>query len=246
MATIPLKKLQKLTILGYTKDDFSGTPIAFTAMYNPTSLSIQRGQKTAEKDSPESPVNPIQVLSSNNSSFSVELFFDGTGASTSGGIAGAIGAVAAAEALSGKLVTNAIDKFFEATLTMDNASHDSRFLEVIWGDGFYFPCKLTSATSNYLLFNQDGNPIRATINVSFVQTPSDKVAPNLGGKKSSFQSPDITKTHLVVAGDTIYNIAKNEYENESFYLQIAEANDLKNYRRLIPGQTLILPPISKV
>ncbi|HEU4718961.1 MAG TPA: LysM domain-containing protein, partial [Bacteroidia bacterium] len=86
------------------------------------------------------------------------------------------------------------------------------------------------------------NPLRATLSASFIQVPfagNDRAS-------LSWQSPDITKLHLVTAGDTIYNIARNEYGSESYYLQIAEANDLKNYRRLVPGTQLILPPVKTV
>jgi nucleoid-associated protein YgaU len=85
------------------------------------------------------------------------------------------------------------------------------------------------------LFNQLGQPLRAKVSATFLEVP----------KPPAKQSPDLTKIHLVTAGDTIYNIAKAEYDDESFYLQIAQANDLKNYRKLVPGQKLVLPPIAK-
>jgi hypothetical protein len=124
----------------------------------------------------------------------------------------------------------------------DPEAHEARPVKLIWGAGLFFNCKLQSATVNYKLFNQLGLPLRATINASFIEwtkSPAAKGADKTG-------SPDLSKIHVVKAGDTIYNLAKQEYDDESYYIKIAEANDLKNYRRLIPGQELILPPIEKV
>ena len=119
-------------------------------------------------------------------------------------------------------------------------SHEPNFLKIVWGKGLRFFCQLQSATVKYDLFNQLGQPIRATITANFIEVPEN-------GKvnTSRLQSPDLTKLYQVKAGDTLYNIAKKEYNSESFYLQIAQANDLKNYRKLVPGQRLILPPIAK-
>jgi len=45
-------------------------------------------------------------------------------------------------------------------------------------------------------------------------------------------------------GDTLDLIADNNYDDPSYYLQLARANRLKNFRKLKPGMRLILPPIS--
>jgi hypothetical protein len=118
-------------------------------------------------------------------------------------------------------------------------THQSNYLKLIWGAGFRFNCKLATASVKYTLFNQLGQPLRATIKATFTEIAGNK-------EKSRLQSPDLTKVHLVKAGDTIYNLAEKEYGSESYYLQIAQANDLINYRKLTPGQTLVLPPIAKI
>ncbi len=184
-------------------------------------------------------------------------------ASSSGVAVSAINAEAAARAVvSSVSVTAWVNYFFgimanlktplEVKKTMslnfattDKKLHDSRPVKIIWGAGLFFNCRLESATVNYKLFNQLGLPLRATISASFKEWAPD---PSVlaAALAALFQSPDLTKMHTVKAGDTIYNLAKQEYDDESYYLQIAKANDLRNYRRLVPGQQLILPPIAKV
>jgi nucleoid-associated protein YgaU len=241
MATIPFAKLQKLKITSYPDDEFDNGDGEFTAMYNPTELSLQFGQQIVENKVDNAKLSAITAKGLNNGKFTVDLFFDGTGASNSGGIAaGILGGIAA---LKDSFVKDEIKKFFAITLRTDKKTHDSRYLEVEWGAGFFFACKLESASVKYLLFSKSGNPLRATLNASFIQVPSNK--DDTHSEKQSFLSPDVTKIHTVKSGDTIYNIAKKEYESESFYLKIAEVNDLKNYRKLVPGQKLILPAVKK-
>ncbi|HTF04393.1 MAG TPA: LysM peptidoglycan-binding domain-containing protein [Bacteroidia bacterium] len=178
-------------------------------------------------------------------------------ASSAGMAVSAINAEAAARAvLSSVSVTAWINYFFAITAgeksplgvnktmslnfkTFNDETHTTDPLKIIWGAGLFFNCKLHKATVSYKLFNQLGMPLRANISAQFLELGK-------GPGTNTGKSPDLTKVHVVKAGDTIYNLAKKEYEDESYYLQIAQANDLKNYRRLVQGQTLILPPIAKV
>lgn len=243
--TIP-GKLEKLTIIPYEKYDpdkkiLSDRKKPFKAMYNPSTLSVAHGVAISDTPVLGVPSSDPKVLHGNNSTFNVELFFDGTGASPSGG---GIGLKDAVVALVSDPVTKNISDFYNAVLEFSDDAHTPRSLRIIWGKGFEFSCRLQSATTNYLLFEKSGNPLRATIAASFVQIPDASVkAPQ--GDVLGFMSPDVTKEYEVKAGDTIYNIASKEYDDESFYLQIARVNNLKNYRRLIPGQKLILPSVKQ-
>jgi nucleoid-associated protein YgaU len=240
MATIPFSKLQKMKIKGYEKEDFLGTPIEYTVMYNPEKFSLQYGQDLNVNKTQAQVVSDLTSQGPTNASFSVELFFDGTGASRSGGIAAGI--VGGIQALNDSFVKEEIKNFFATTFKVEGKTHTTKFLEIEWGSGFFFACKLQNATVNYMLFSKSGNPLRATVNATFLQVDHKG---DENAKRTSFLSPDVTKIHTVKAGDTIYNISTQEYDSESFYLQIAQANDLKNYRKLVPGQKLILPAVKK-
>lgn len=274
MPQLPGRALAKLHIIPYSDSNFKNrTGSKFWAIYNPTTFTMSRAEGLIPKYSAGKPLGEIEYLFSENRSLKVDLFIDGTGASPPlgvplgsafglagnaiGGSEGAIGALVAqagAQALlSAVTVTKYINYFFEMVSgpgtvsvtekdktepTVNPTSHAPNFLKIIWGKGLRFYGQLQNATVAYNLFNQLGQPLRATITATFIEVPAP---PN----KSKLQSPDLTKIYQVKAGDTLYNIAKKEYDSESFYLQIAQANDLKNYRKLVPGQRLILPPIAK-
>lgn len=273
MPQLPGRALAKLTIIPYLKcidgklSGIAGKP--FFALYNPTTYSINGGKEMATKHVAGGGPGNVEDLYAINRTLSIELFLDGTGASPPlgipigaafgaignaiGGPAGSVGSLiaqaSAQAALSAVAVTKLVNYFFsiaaggdvvEVTVdpgatTKNKITHTSNYLKVIWGKGLSFKCKLQSATVNYSLFNQLGQPLRAKISATFIEE----------GKKPILESPDLTKIHLVKAGDTIYNIAKEEYDSESYYMQIAQANDLVNYRKLVPGQILVLPPIAK-
>lgn len=254
MAQLPIRALAKLKITATT-----GSKEKFIAPYNPATLDIQSGTETAPKVNINDPDPKIETLYALNRRVSVDLFLDGTGTSLPfgaplGELFGAAGnllktsgasqvglaaQVAAQSAFSIFGVDALIDKFYKVTTTFADGIHTSNELKLKWGKGLSMDCKLVNSSVKYSMFNQFGKALRATISATFISSGSDS-------QRKKFLSPDLTKVHLVKAGDTLYNIAKAEYDDESYYLQIAQTNNLKNYRKLIPGQQLILPPIAKV
>lgn len=248
MALVPVlstnKALAKLTIIPFTKTKTGGIRPAllppFVAMYNPSTFSTTHGQALLTKDTSDKLKGIVEQKNAINDSITVDLLLDATGASPAGGF---IGSAMSKSAKAVKGVDLLIAAFFTTTQVPDPISHVANHLKIIWGAGLYFEGQLSSATVSYTLFGRDGRPLRAKINATFTEAPT---ATSLAKIKNFFSSPDVTKTYIVKAGDTIYNIANEFYEDDSFYLQIAAANDLKNYRKLTPGMTLILPPVQKV
>lgn len=245
MALIPVslignKALAKVTIIPF-KNSGSAVPAGppFVAMYNPAGFTTQRGQELVPKYKTDGTEGQLESKNLQNSTISLDIFLDATGASPAGGVIGAALSKAAKVAQGVDILVAA---FFSTTNEIKGDEHAPRFLRIVWGAGLFFEGRLQNASVKYDIIDSDGRPLRATISATFLQDPSPSFIAKI---KNFFSSPDLTKTYLVKAGDTIYNIAKNEYEDESYYLQIAQANDLKNYRRLKPGMQLILPPIKK-
>ena len=58
-----------------------------------------------------------------------------------------------------------------------------------------------------------------------------------------FQSPDISRSPKVKAGDSIVNFCEEYYENKNYYLKIAEHNNLSSFRKIKEGSVLEFPPI---
>lgn len=236
------KALAKLTIIPFLnkKPWIIPAGVPFVAMYNPSTFSTQHSQSYVDKANTDGVEAITEFKRTINRTISVQLLLDATGASPAGGVVGAALSKAAKTVGS---VDVLIANFFLTTQSPNPKSHRPNFLRVIWGAGLFFECTLQSATVTYTLFDRLGRPLRATINATFrkCNTPL-----GISKIKNFFSSPDVTKTYTVKAGDTIYNLAQQEYGDDSFYQQIAIANNLKNYRRLTPGQVLVFPPIKKI
>ncbi|NES40235.1 hypothetical protein [Moorena sp. SIO2C4] len=61
-------------------------------------------------------------------------------------------------------------------------------------------------------------------------------------KKSS---PDLTHTRTIKAGDKLPVMAQEVYGDSAYYIQLARANNVNNFRKLKTGTTIKLPPIEK-
>ena len=63
--------------------------------------------------------------------------------------------------------------------------------------------------------------------------------------KENNNSPDLTHRRTVKAGDTLPLMCYQIYGDSKYYLQVAEVNDLGNFRSLTPGQNILFPPLEK-
>jgi hypothetical protein len=107
-----------------------------------------------------------------------------------------------------------------------------------WGNYLSFTGVIRSITQNFTMFKGDGTPLRAYVNVSFIQTP----------KKVAGQNPtsasESRKIWIVREGETLDWIAYQEYGSPAHWRHIAETNDLDNPLDLHPGQALKLVPLA--
>jgi hypothetical protein len=106
-----------------------------------------------------------------------------------------------------------------------------------WGV-FRFVAYITSLTQQFTMFTHEGVPVRAKVEVNFVQYTDDE--------KFSYTNPTsgggaIEQTWKVIAGDRIDNIAAKVYEDATQWPRIAEYNRLTNPLALRPGQILRIP-----
>ena len=93
----------------------------------------------------------------------------------------------------------------------------------------------------FKLFNPDGTPIRAVAKAKFQEFVED----DLRVAKENNQSPDLTHLRTVKAGDTLPLMSFRIYGDSKYYLEVAKANNIHNFRSLITGQQLFFPPIIK-
>lgn len=215
--------LQRLTIEAYSKADYSsqvGAP--FVVPFNPASYSQKYEVEYHARQGAGDTGSPQVFGKIKPQEYSFEFLFDGTG--TADGV---------------KLdVAQKLDDFLTLTGKHDGAIHRPKYLKLTWGK-LSSRCVLRSAEITYSLFAPDGAPLRARVRATF----SENIEDALRVAKERKNSPDLTHVHTVKAGEHLSQLADHYYGDASRYLQVAEFNRLKNFRRLEVGQRILFPPI---
>ncbi|GAA4316849.1 hypothetical protein GCM10023149_14120 [Mucilaginibacter gynuensis] len=206
--------------------DENGIPVLgvpFLAMFNPENIAITEDVVWSLSKTPGQAGADPGFLGVQPRKFTLELILDGTGVNTNGV----------------KIpVTAQILLFRAATTTVDGTKHRPHYLLVQYGL-FLCNCALTSSTVTYTMFDMTGLPIRAKISATFVErTPN-----SYGSILSMLSSPDLTHSVQVKEWDILPLLTHQIYKDQSYYLQVARVNKLKNFRKLKAGSTLIFPPI---
>ena len=159
----------KMTFKSYEKNDFktrrksaSGKPLEYTVLINPQTI-----ERTFTTLTPESK----QAKSSNSSggdgglgaeTLRFDLYFDGTG------VAGPLP--------EGQDLADNFNMFLDTVYayTDDKTKKKQACFVVLCYGNSEFPCKLTSLTANYLLFNRNGSPLRIKVTCSFSSVNKEK------------------------------------------------------------------------
>jgi nucleoid-associated protein YgaU len=137
-------------------------------------------------------------------------------------------------------VKNRIKELRHVVTDINPSIHRPYYLAVLWGT-FYINCILISLTVTYSLFDENGSPLRAKVNLAFRQRKESEAE----NRETSLESADLTKSVSVKEGDLLPLLAKANYDSSAYYLQLAKVNKLKNFRALSPGTKLIIPPLAE-
>ncbi len=140
----------------------------------------------------------------------------------------------------GEGIIGDIEKFKKVVLDYNGDQHKPNYLVVSWGS-LLFKGSLKDMEITYKLFKPDGTPIRATIRATFKGFIED----NLRVARENNNSPDLTHIRIVGEGDTLPLMTFRIYGDSKYYLEVAKANKLINFRKLKPGQQIFFPPIEK-
>lgn len=218
----PFKK-QKLTVTALSGDEKSYEEIkskVFEAMFNPSQYSVSLKNDWQKTKGSEQ----LFFASQNLGDFDLELTLDGTGVSES--------VFSTGFGFKVKTVKDRIKEFLEVCYFIDGDLHRPNYVKVHWGDldfiGYLHTIKVT-----YTLFDASGTPLRAKLATTF----------KVKNDKPLLSSPDLTHTREVHAGDTLPLLSKEIYGSSRYYLFIAEANKLDDFRNLKPGTKLYFPPL---
>lgn len=235
-------ELTKLEIKAYSDEQFNNE-IAngeFRALLNPEKYvfryKVEQNNQQASGTSSSSPRynrTPPEDLE-------LEFIFDRTGVLINYGEP----ATSSDDALSvdeGVGVADDVDLFKRVVFDYNGNEHRPNYLIISWG-ALLFKGVLTQMDITFKLFKADGTPLRAIATAKFKGFIED----NLRVAIENNSSPDLTHVRVVQEGDTLPLMTHRIYGDSKYYLEVAKANRLSNFRMLKVGQKIFFPPIEKV
>jgi LysM repeat protein len=224
-------KLEKLKINVYGNRRRAGLPQqTFKVMFNPASFSMKHQNDFQKEQGIDTSGRSARYSYSRSDELTLELILDGTGVGDFG--------AATLLGLGAPSVAQQVDKFLDLCFYMDGTIHEPKFLNIQWGV-LDFDCRLQAVDIKYTQFDKTGMPLRAELTTVFIEDldPAKRV------RKEGKSSPDLTHSRIVKKGDTLPLLAKEIYGSAAYYLWVAQANKLDNFRNLTPGQELYFPPL---
>jgi len=216
-----------------------GSSEQITVQYNPNSLSFEKPVHTAEITIPglDSPLK--QFVRGGTETASVELFFDTTERGTG------VGATS---------VTTLTDAFY-GLVKIDPQTHAAPVCSFIWGEKFpgdrlperygnqrrtEFSCVVTSVKQDFKLFSPEGTPLRAVLTLKLEEyVPLQRQIEQL-----NLQSADHTRSHVLEQGESLALVSWQYLHDARDWRHIATANRIDDPRRITPGRTLTVPPLT--
>lgn len=236
-------QLKKLMIEGY--DDFdtatgqpTGTPKKFEAFINPDEFSFSYDSRFDSTLTPGQTSSSGTFMNSNPIELSLKFHLDGTKAT---GIE-----LKNADGLPCDVAVKIND--FHNACGYNPEVHKPRYVRILWGslsllrvENEVFHGYLKRATFNYKLFDNNGKPLRAIIDATFTEFVPAPVRDSAQQKSS----PDLTHIRVVKEGDTLPAMAQAIYGDFNYYLEVAKANGLHDFRNLEPGTKIFFPPFDK-
>ena len=123
-------------------------------------------------------------------------------------------------------------------LTIDSDLHAPPVLLVSWSS-LQFRCVLARASQKFIMFTNDGTPVRARVNVTF----NEFIDAEREAREINRQTADFSKLYTVTEGQTLSAIAAIIYDNALLWRPIAVANNIDDPRTIETGQSLLIPAL---
>jgi hypothetical protein len=225
-------QLVKLKIEAYKDKKYSQSDKVdtFEVMFNPDTYSRTWENQYYPIEPAGSSVNEERFNVKKPSDFTLKFIMDGTGA----------GAVSSMKGKSSAPVDidSEIKRFRKLTCDYHGEIHRPLYCKISWGTLIFY-CILKKVTISYTMFKPNGDPLRAIVDAIF----SENLDPALQKAISKSSSPDLTHYRVVKLGDSLPGMSFRIYGDMSYYPLVAEYNNLRNFRKLMPGTKIAFPPL---
>ncbi len=199
--------LEKATILN------TGTGAQIAVMFNPEEYSLDLGNSFAEIGIPGLEKSPIQYVRGNARTLQMELFFD---------------------TYEQKRDVRREVQRITALLEKETVTQAPPILLFSWGS-LQFQCVLESVSQRFIMFLQDGTPVRARLNVTFREY--ERISVEI--QRGLFVGPPSVRN--IVEGETLSQLAYEYLGDPGAWREIAELNNIDDPFALVPGTSLVIP-----
>jgi hypothetical protein len=258
-------KLEKAFVVRYKKTgDSYRVGKKIQVQFNPAEYSVRRGVRHSSKKAlgRDTSSSEIQTVSAEPSHLSLSLYFDSYTELKGGDGLAFKAADKVGGALKGKynslvsgtflpsfdmneemspspnyLVNQRFEEFLEL-IKYNPEEHEPPHVGFIWGDSIFFVGKVVSQSTSYTIFDKDGTPVRAKLDMTIV---GEDVA--FDNAEYPMESPDRTKQRTLYYGDQLWMMAQEEYGDVAHWKTIAEANGILNPRKVDRVVRLKVPSI---
>jgi len=216
--------LERLRIQAYEAPDYSGKPTSeFEAYVNPGEITLSYEIEYDSAQGSGTTNSRMNFKKAKPGDLALTFLIDGTGAN-------------------GRPVDvqEKVEQFQQVT-GYNGQIHRTGYLIVMWGTLQVKRCVLKSASIAYKLFRPDGVPIRALITANFTDNSDDTTRVAM----AEDQSPDLTHRRIIKAGDNLPALCNAIYGDPRYYLFVARANDIDDFRNIPVGTAVHFPPLEK-
>jgi hypothetical protein len=224
-------ELEKLLILAHKKPDYSDPPVGtFAAYLNPNEITMSYEMEYDSAQGSGTTNSRMNFKKVKPGDLSLTFFLDGTGAN------GRPSDINQRKNFVQKQVEH-----FQVVTGYNGDIHRPNYLKVVWGTLPVKRCVLKSATIAYKMFNPDGVPLRAVITAAFTDNSDDQTRVAVTQDKSA----DLIHVRVVKEGDTLPALCYDIYGDPGYYLEVARANRINDFRKLTSGVKIFFPPLEK-
>jgi hypothetical protein len=184
--------------------------------FNPTDYKLSKSNTFAEITIPGLDTPPIQYIRGGSESLTVQALVD-----------------------TSDTLDNVRTSYVDAIRNLmrpDSREHAPPIVRFVW-DEAVFTGVLEKLDVNYVLFRQDGVPLRAQLDITLKEfrPAAQQVTDN------PRSSPSVEKSYVVRRGDTLSSISAAVYRRPDAWRDLARANGITDPRDLRPGQVLTVP-----
>jgi nucleoid-associated protein YgaU len=195
-------------------------------LFNPAEYTLRKRNTFASQPQPLASVPCVQYAGGWPAEMTVELLFDVTLSSPP----------------QASIIPDT-DRLFHA---MEPASSGEPPVVVFkWGATESFPARMADLDMQYVLFREDGEPVRAWARMTLVQAAPSPQRFNPGalqaGQNPTTRADGGGTSWLVRLGDSLPSIAYARYGDQTAWRRIAQANGIDNPFRLRTGSVLTVP-----